>query len=55
MRRRHEAYVVTITHSCTENQDAIERGLRMWAAFLAENRRHIPNMVRRESSTPDAS
>ena len=39
MARRSDTYVVKITHSCTPDPKALERGLRMWAAFHAENLR----------------
>lgn len=39
MARRSDTYVVKITHSCDPDPRAMERGLRMWAAFHAENLR----------------
>ncbi len=39
MAKRSETYVVKITHSCEPDPKALERGLRMWAAFHAENLR----------------
>lgn len=39
MAKRSETYVVKITHSCDPDPNSIERGLRMWAAFHAENLR----------------
>lgn len=39
MARRSDTCKVKITHSCTPDPQALERGLRMWAAFHAENLR----------------
>lgn len=39
MARQSDTYMVKITHSCTPDPKALERGLRMWAAFHAENLR----------------
>lgn len=49
MGRRQEVYVVKLTHACDPDPDARERGLRMWAAFLAENRRRKTRPDRKTS------
>ncbi|MDF2629684.1 MAG: hypothetical protein K0R39_3515 [Symbiobacteriaceae bacterium] len=34
--RRSKEYTVTVTHSYVHNPGAVERGLQLWAAYLAQ-------------------
>jgi hypothetical protein len=38
--RRQERIVVRISHSCSSDPAKVERGVELWAAYLAENVRN---------------
>jgi hypothetical protein len=52
MRRRLDRYLVTITHTCTPDEEAVEIGLNMWAAFVVENRRRKASLPREPHDSP---
>jgi hypothetical protein len=39
MRQRRQTYVVKVTHSYVVDPEGVERGLEVWASFLADRPR----------------
>ncbi|HYF91933.1 MAG TPA: hypothetical protein VD969_06780 [Symbiobacteriaceae bacterium] len=37
MARRQREYIVKVTHRYVHNPEAVERGLELWATYLAEH------------------
>ncbi len=46
MGRRPKEYTVRVTHKCVHNPEAVERGLRLWATYLA---RHLSRKLAEEA------
>lgn len=49
MARRPERIVVRISHTCTPDPVKVERGIELWAAYLAENVRNESRHRRKDA------
>lgn len=50
--RKRKEYTVQVTHSYVHDPDAVERGLQLWASFLAQHlirRLNEERQVKREA------
>lgn len=52
MARRQDRIVVKLSHSCSPDPAKVDRGLELWAAYLAENVRTDSRLRRQD--TPSA-
>lgn len=50
--RRQERIMVRISHSCTPDPAKVERGIELWAAYVAENVRNSSRHRGQQASKP---